>query len=256
MSLKKFDEYMNAKGNVEKPKISTSGDNVTGMDSPNYKKPKLHESPYVVKGAKNANKKEKGFADEGDQNLVFNYEKEVKPADIPTVKEFAHLELVPLVTECVKSNPMLIENIVRDLKRNGVLGILVGELVEHSETYNILAELMESETYGPSICKKLAKAIREQVSSAEHKKDMDDEDSDDGDDDVEDKEEEIEDAEEGGDDDDDEDDDDEQPADQMPRHDCAKVHPDMDHEEWEEGLGESSNALANLQNALWQQFGR
>ena len=56
MSLKKFDEYMNAKGNVEKPKVSTSGDNVTGMDGPNYKKPKLHENPYVVKGAKNARK--------------------------------------------------------------------------------------------------------------------------------------------------------------------------------------------------------
>lgn len=167
--MKTLHEYMNSKGKVEKAKVDIHGDKTDPMTPPT-KPPKEHgDKPYFNSNGKDAKKKgEKGLGDQGDKNLEYNPDVKSgskKGADIPTVPEqFAQYELVPLVSESLEQNPFLAEHIVRDLKRKGVLGILVGELMEHRETYKHISQLAEQ---SDQIHNKLAKAMRkEEVSPA------------------------------------------------------------------------------------------
>lgn len=162
--MKTFNEYLNSKGQVEDGKVDIHGDRVDPMTPPNSP-PK--GKPYMASNGKDKTKKsEKGFGDQGDKDLI--YEPDVKSAskkaaDIPTA-EFAQYELVPLISECLEKNPFLAENIVRDLKKKGMLGLLVGELMEHRETYKHLASIMGHKQFGEQICQKLVRAMREEIS--------------------------------------------------------------------------------------------
>ena len=148
-----FQEYMNSKGTVEKGKVDISGDRTDPMTPPNKPPGDSGQKPYSNSDGKSKKGKEKGFGEEGDKDLVFNYDTKgegKKPAKIPTAEQrFAHTQIVPLVCESVSKDPLIIENIVREMKQNGLLHILVAELMEHRETYKHLAQLMKDENYGP-----------------------------------------------------------------------------------------------------------
>jgi len=143
--MKTFNEYLNSKGQVETGKVDIHGDRTDPMTPPN-KPPKEHgKKPYIAKGEKNS---QKGLGDHGEKEL--KYEPDTgkdskKPADIPTVESFAQYELVPLVSESMEQNPNFAEHVVRDLKRRGLLGVLVDELMEHRETYKHIARLVINE---------------------------------------------------------------------------------------------------------------
>lgn len=173
-----FKEYLNSKGKVDTGKVDISGDRTDPMTPPN-KPPKGHPSQkaYVSDG-KSTKGKEKGFGDMGDSDMKYDPccdagSKGKAPAKIPTAEQtFAELELVPLVTEAVSENPVLLEKVVYDLKRAGHLGALVAEVLTHRETYKHIAEIMANETHGPKICKSLSRAMNmvvEEVDAPFHK---------------------------------------------------------------------------------------
>lgn len=165
MQFKKFHEYVNSRGKIEKPKVDVSGDQVDPKTPPN--KPPKSEKPYIAKGEKNSNKP---FGDQGDKSLIFNYDTKGKgkaPAKIPTV-ESVHYELAPLVREAVEHNPLVVEAVVRELKRHQLLAPLVAELLEHKETFKHIAEVMAHEEYGVPVCRKLVRAMREEVAPPLH----------------------------------------------------------------------------------------
>lgn len=173
-----FKEYLDSKGKVETGKVDISGDRTDPMTPPN-KPPKGHPSQkaYVSDG-KSTKGKEKGFGDMGDQDTKYDPccdagSKCKSPAKIPTAEQaFAELELVPLMTEAVSENPVLLEKVVYDLKKAGHLGALVAEVLSHRETYKHIAEIMANETHGPKICKSLSRAMNmvvEEVDAPFHK---------------------------------------------------------------------------------------
>lgn len=174
MSFKVWNEYLNSKGKVEDGKVDLSGDRVDPMTAPNSPPGKGHK-PYCVSDGKTPkNKKEKGFGDQGDKDLVFNFDPlgdGKAPAKIPTAENYNFLMAV---REKLKSDPSLMENLVIDLKRNGLLGPLVGELMEHQETYKHIAGLMGHKTYGEGVCDKLTMAmVKEEVAPPFSKADPD-----------------------------------------------------------------------------------
>lgn len=164
--MKTLLEYMNSKGKVEAGKVDIHGDRTDPMTPPNA--PKGGGKPYAASNGKaKKSKNGKGFGDQGDKDLVYKPDIEggtdKKGAKIPTC-EFAQYELVPLISESLEKNPFIAESIVRDLKRRGVLGILIGELMEHRETYKHLAAIMGHKTQGQQICSKLVRAMKEEIS--------------------------------------------------------------------------------------------
>ena len=140
----KFIEYLNSAG-----KISDVSDEVK-VDVPKDKanKPpkgkgvteKIH--PYQAPDCKS--KKEVDFL------------KEPK-----NMKESNYLGIFQNTRQIIADNPTLIENLVRDFKRNGLLGILVGEIMEHQESYKEIANLLGSKTYGETVSRKLSRALLE-----------------------------------------------------------------------------------------------
>lgn len=162
--MRTFNEYLNSKGNVEDAKVDIHGDRTDPMTPPNS--PKGGGKPYSSDGKCSKKKGEKGFGDQGDKNLIFKPDIEnanKNGAKIPTA-EFAQYELVPLISESIEKNPFITETIVRDLKRRGLLGTLVGELMEHRETYKHLATIMGHKTQGQQVCQKLVRAMSEEIS--------------------------------------------------------------------------------------------
>ncbi len=162
--MKTFNEYLTSKGKVESGKVDAHGDRTDPMTPPT-KPPKEHgDKPYFNSNGKGEKHTDKGFGDQGDKALKYEPDIECdskKPASIPTVPEqFAQYELVPLVSESLGQNPHLAEALVRDLKRKGILGVLVGELMEHRETYKHIAQLIKHED-GDEIRKKLNRAMEE-----------------------------------------------------------------------------------------------
>jgi hypothetical protein len=163
MKRRTFYEYMDAKGKIKATIANDkSGDHVEkgkgkGPGSDGSKAPKGKKST------------DKGFGDQGDQELVIKFDKDgqTKPGKKATVRtvEFAQYELLPLIRETIESNPLMTEDVVRELKRNGLLGILVGEILEHSETYKHIASVMAHKQYGPMVCKKLARAMSEEAAA-------------------------------------------------------------------------------------------
>lgn len=164
MKYRNFHEYVDAKGKIGKViDNDKSGDHVVkgkgkGDGSDGAKAPK-------------GQKVGQDWTKLGDKKLVVKFDKDGNTtnkgkATIRTAENFAHYELLPLVRESIEQNPLVTEDIVRELKRNGLLGLLVGELLEHKETYQHLASVMGHQDYGPSVCRKLVRAMQEEADIA------------------------------------------------------------------------------------------
>lgn len=172
--MNKFLEYLNTKGHLQnKPEVKVVADKVD-LPSGRAKKPPVGQGmkngmqPYLKSDGKVSRGTQKGFGDSGDRSLVYDVTKSPKPASIPTAESFYHHQLFPMVRETIKQNPALVEQLVRDLKRNGLLGILVGELSTHNETFQHLAQIMSNESHGPDVCKKFVRAMNEDVAPPMH----------------------------------------------------------------------------------------
>lgn len=155
-----FQEYLDSKGKVRKPVVDASGGDPYPKTPP-AKPPKEHgNKPYANsddKGVKN--KKNKGFGDQGDQDLVFKFDPKNKgkaPAKIPTVEQH---ELANLTARVAGRDPSFLQKLVYEMKMQGVLGPLVAELMEHKATFNYMTELMENGQYGPEICSRFNRAL-------------------------------------------------------------------------------------------------
>ena len=159
-----FQEYMDAKGKVVKSVVDISGGDPSPKTPPT-KPPKEHgDKPYAASDGKST-KSEKGFGDQGDASLKYEpsddpSSKGHPPAKIPTVEQ---VELSNIVAEAATRDQTLIENLVRQLKANGLLGPLVAEMLQHRESYGYISELMGHEEYGDETCRNLARAMSEEV---------------------------------------------------------------------------------------------
>lgn len=175
-----FQEYLNSKGNIDKPKVSVTGDFTDPMTSPNAPK---GGKPYGVSDGKNAKiTKEKGFGDQGDGKLKYepkiDNKQSVAPAKIPTAEQ---VELCAIVVDAIKKDPSITEQLIGQIRRNGLLGMIVAEMLQTKETYTHMAEVMSHNEHGPIVCKKLTKAMKEEVAppfsaSLEGEEKQDDED--------------------------------------------------------------------------------
>ncbi len=175
MKLFTFHEYLNSKGNVDKPVVKLDGDRTDPMTPPNAPK---SGKPYAGKGHKADSKK--GFGDQGDKSLKYdpkvdNDSKGKAPAKLPTVES---IEVTALAAKAIAHNPLLIETLVRDLKGKGLLGALVAEMFNHRETFGHMSAVMSHESHGPIVCGKLARAIKEEVAAPFHDQIDDDEEED------------------------------------------------------------------------------
>lgn len=157
-----FQEYLNSKGKtVEKPVVDISGDQCDPKTPPNA--PPKGGKPYVGKSHKEGGKK--GFGDMGDSDLEYKPattkdNKGHAPAKIPTVEQ---MELANLVVQVLRKDPTVVETIVAQLKHQGMLGLLVAEMLQHRATYEHIAEIMNHENYGPSTCEALVRAMNKEV---------------------------------------------------------------------------------------------
>lgn len=255
-----FHEYVNSKGKLSKPVVSLNGDTVDPATFP--EKPPQGGKPYQAKDGK-SKKSNKGFADMGDESLVYKpktgtNEKGKSPAKLPTVEEMA---LASRVVKALKNNPALIETVVRQIKEQGLLGVLLGEMLNHGATYKHLSEVMAHESYGPDLCKKLVRAMNEEVAKPfSDQLDLDDEDDFGEEDDLGlDLDDELDDEDEFGDDlegleDDLEDDlDGEMDPNMDPSMGDAGVDPMMD---MDPSMMQNHPAMANLQRAMMRAFMR
>lgn len=175
-----FQEYLNSKGKVEKAKVSVNGDLVDPKTPPTSPK---GGKPYGVSdGKKLKMAQEKGFGDEGDSKLKYNPKVDngdgVTPAKIPTAEQ---AELCSVMIDAIQKDPTLTEQMVSQLRHNGMLGMFVAEMLQFKETYLHIAEVMSHNQYGPSVCNKLVRAMSEEVappfaSSLEGEEEEDEED--------------------------------------------------------------------------------
>lgn len=158
-----FQEYLDSKGKtVEKAVVDASGDQCdpkTPPDAPPKGK------PYVAKGSncgKNCNSK-KGLGDMGccdKYNPAVDKSKGHAPAKIPTVEQ---IELANFVIQVIQKDQTVVETIVDQIKNQGMLGLLIGEMLRHKDTYKHIAEIMNHDNYGPSTCEALVRAMNKEV---------------------------------------------------------------------------------------------
>lgn len=192
-----FQEYLNSKGKVDKPVVSLTGDRTDPMTPPNA--PPKGGKAYKVSNGKPKKAGEKGFGDLGDSDLKFQYDLKGKgkaPAKIPTCER---VELSSLVAKSCVKDPTLVEDLVSQIKRHGLMSALVAEVFEHKETFQHISEVMAHKEYGPDLCNKLVRAMHEEVApqfSAQLEGEDEDDEEDDGFGDEEDDEEGDEDGEE------------------------------------------------------------
>lgn len=176
-----FQEYLNSKGSVDKPKVSLTGDFVDPMTPPNAPK---NGKPYSVSdGKKTKTSKEKGFGDQGDSKLKYQPKIDnnsgFAAAKIPTAEQ---AELCGVLVDAIKKDPSVTEQLVGQLRRNGLMGAVVAEMLQFKETYSHMAEVMSHDQYGPAVCSKLVRAMNEEVAppfaaSLEGEEENDDEES-------------------------------------------------------------------------------
>lgn len=172
--MKKFHEYLSSKGNVQATgDVRVVADKVDVPSGRAKQPPKeagrpKNSQPYSVDGKKVMRGGSKGFGDHGDRDLMYDVTKKTKAASLPTAESFAHHQVFPQVRNIIASNPQLVENLIREFQRKGLLGVLVGEMLSHNETYGHIAQVMASKNYGYSVCRKLAKAMREDIAPPFH----------------------------------------------------------------------------------------
>lgn len=164
--MNSFFEYLNSKGKILPPVVKAVADVVDCPKDRSYapvQKGVGSAHPYS-NGKTVKNSKEPGLADKGDKDLKYNpckgHGKESKAAKLPTAEQYNAIQAVRMT---IQSEPMFAEHLVREFKRNGLLSILIGEMLTHKETYGFLAEVMANETYGPEVCKKLVRAMNEDI---------------------------------------------------------------------------------------------
>jgi hypothetical protein len=154
-----FQEYMDSKGKIKKPKVDISGGDPDPKTPPT--KPPKGGKPYMA-GDKKKKGGKKGLGEEGDEEMKYQPSKDAKskghpPAKIPTVEQ---TEIAVFMTEAVDKDPTLIEKFVSELKQNGSLGMFIAEILQHRASYDYLAELMSHKEHGPEICARLARVMK------------------------------------------------------------------------------------------------
>ena len=169
MKKNSFLEYVDSKGKLKNPIISVDGDNLEVDKSPD--KPEGGGNPYIAKSIKTNDKERiKGLGNSGNQDMIYQpaVDKSGKskasdkaPAKIPTVNE---ISITSRYARTLSESPMLVENLVAQIKSKGMLGPLVAELLNHKETFNHISQIMAHESYGVNLCNKLVKALNEDVS--------------------------------------------------------------------------------------------
>jgi hypothetical protein len=159
-NFNRWDEYLNHKGKVEDGVTDIHGDKVSPQKSPVNPPGTQGHKPYSASDGTNTKVKETGLGDEGEKDLIFDFkpnEDGKSPAKIPTAEQY---NFISTFRKTIQEDPTLLEAVVRDLKRNGMLGQVVGELAEHKETFDHLATIMGSDEYGDQICNKLARSLQ------------------------------------------------------------------------------------------------
>lgn len=159
-----FLEYLNSKGQMQEPKTQNVADDVDIPKDRDQKPPKGqgmvgNQQPYSADGKGVSKGKDKGFGDQGDSNLKIDV-KSTKKVKIPT----AEGTLAQQVRNAVLDNPKILEHLVNEFHKSGLLGALVGELTTYRETFQHLTEVMANENYGPAICDRFARCLQESVS--------------------------------------------------------------------------------------------
>jgi len=167
MALSDFYEYLDSKGAMQDtPKVKVVADEVDVPENRKKQPPKGmgmigNKQPYTKdgKGIATSGQKE-GFGDMGDKSLIYDTSKSPKPATLPTAESF---DLVYKIRDAIRENPRILESLVNELNKSGLLGSLVGEMVEYRETFQHLSDVMGHKKYGPVVCDRLARALREDV---------------------------------------------------------------------------------------------
>lgn len=172
-----FLEYLNSKGTMQdKPKVKEIADEVDMPKGRDVKPPKAqgmvgNQQLYSTNGTgvSKTKKSEKGFGDQGDSDLKYTPKgttvSDSKSEKLPTAE---HTFLPKMVKDAILVNPKLIEHIVNELSKASLLGPLVAELSTYRETFTHLTEIMASEAYGPGVCDRFARSIKESVSPGKY----------------------------------------------------------------------------------------
>lgn len=166
MALSDFHEYLNSKGAMQdKPKVKVVADEVDVPENRKKQPPKGmgmvgDKQPYTKDGKGVAKGNNKGLGDHGDSSLGNHDSKSCKAAKLPTAESF---ELVHKIRDAIIENPRVLEALANEFNKSNLLGSLVGELVGYKETFQHLAEVMAHKEYGPVVCDRFAKALREDV---------------------------------------------------------------------------------------------
>lgn len=157
-----FSEYLSSSGKLDKPVVKDVADKVD-MPSGKSKQPPKGNAKFTPKhyadGGKKLKKASKGFGDEGDKALVYDPEKCCKPAKIPTAEG---IQAVKAAAAAIADNPFLVEHLIADLKRRNVMGVLVGEMFTHNDTFKHVAEVMANKDFGPTLSRKLVSALKKE----------------------------------------------------------------------------------------------
>ena len=158
-----FQEYINSKGKIDGPKVSVTGDFTDPMTPPTTA-PKPQGGDYSDGGKKLKMGSEKGFGDQGDSKLKYvpkvDNTSSATAAKIPTAEQ---AELCGVLIDAIRKDRTVAEQMVSQLRRNGLLGMMVAEMLQFRETYAHLAEVMAHKEYGPPVCNKLVRAMSEEV---------------------------------------------------------------------------------------------
>ncbi len=170
-----FQEYLNSKGKIDKPVIDPTADRVDPMKAPTAppkegnlfgaKSDGKSISHYANKGSKADSSK--GFGDQGDSKLKYTPEignaghaHSSKVSKLPVAEQ---AELCSLISDAIKKDTTVVGQLVSQLKNEGMLGVLVAEMLQHKATYENMVEVMGHKVYGKAVCSKLMRAMSEEV---------------------------------------------------------------------------------------------
>jgi hypothetical protein len=157
-----FSEYLNSSGKVDKPVVKNVADKVDMPSGKSKQPPKGHGQftpKHYADGGKKLKKASKGFGDEGDSALKYDPEKACKHIEIPTAEG---IQAVKAAAAAIADNPFLIEHLITDLKRRNVMGVLVGEMFTHNDTFKHIAEVMANKDFGPTLSRKLVSSLKKE----------------------------------------------------------------------------------------------
>ena len=181
MSYSTFQEYLTHKNKIAKPKVEKVPD-YTGPSNKLPPKENKHKDaggcgqkgnikPY--KGgtnAKNPNKAEKGFADEGDKDLKYipktqEWVEQTKNMSLPSFTKMLREKTlsedknpmqsytaIKTLTEMCQNDKNIISKLIREMKRSNLLETLVLEALNHPESIKLIKEnKMFKKPLGPSM---------------------------------------------------------------------------------------------------------